>query len=298
MNPSPTTEVFGKGKIWALACALALTTVPSVASAEAASADVSRSESYAAEAFEAYQKKDYQGAVVLYMKALEAAPSADVLFNLAKIYDTKLNDRQLAMSFYRRYIADPGAEPERVRTANARLAELRELEAVANEKPEASSLAAAAGSGEDQKSPPPGANRGAPNGAGEGPKALPPATDSRGLTGMQWAGIATGVVGLGGVVVGTVFGFGAKSDVDTAKQVCSGNTCSTQRGVDAAKDAGTKADVATISFIAGGTLTVVGAILLLAGGGSSASSERPTAHLRLTPYAGPGALGTQVSGRF
>src|SRR5262249_2187183 len=177
MNPSTTTEVFGKAKILALACTLSLATVPSVASAEAASADVSRSESYAAEAFEAYQKKDFQGAVVLYMKALEAAPSADVLFNLAKIYDTKLNDRPLAMSFYRRYIADPGAEPERVRTANARLAELRELEAAANEKPAAASpaAAAAAGSGEDQRTLPSGGSRGGPSGTGENQKTLPPA---------------------------------------------------------------------------------------------------------------------------
>jgi hypothetical protein len=297
MNPSPITEVFGKAKISALACTLALATVPSVASAQAASADVSRSESYAAEAFEAYQKKDFQGAVVLYMKALEAAPSADVLFNLAKIYDTKLNDRPLAMSFYRRYIADPGAEPERVRTANARLVELRDLEAAANEKPAATSPAAATGSGEEQKTLASGGNRGGPSGGGESAKTLPPAADSHGLTGMQWAGIATGVVGLGGVVVGTVFGFGAKSDVDIAKQDCSGNDCRTQRGVDAAKDASSKADVSTIAFIAGGALTVVGTILLIAGG-SSTSTERPTAHVRITPYAGPGSLGTQVSGRF
>src|SRR5947207_14588639 len=188
MNPSPITEVFGKAKILALACILAFATVPSVANAQAASADVSRAEGYAAEAFEAYQKKDYQGAVVLYLKALEAAPSADVLFNLAKIYDTKLNDRQLAMSFYRRYIADPGAEPERVRTANTRLAELRELEATANEKPAATTpaTAAASGGGADQKNPP-GANGGGPSGTGE--KTLPPAADRGGLSGLQWAGI-------------------------------------------------------------------------------------------------------------
>src|SRR4051794_22780210 len=103
MNPSPVTEVFGMAKMLALVGALSLAAVPSVANAEPASPDVTRAESYAADAFAAYEKKDYQEAVVLYLKALEAAPSADVLFNLAKIYDTKLNDRQLAMSFYRRY---------------------------------------------------------------------------------------------------------------------------------------------------------------------------------------------------
>jgi tetratricopeptide (TPR) repeat protein len=289
MNPSPMTEVFGKAKVLALAGALSLVAVPSVANAEPASTDVSRAENYAAEAFSAYEKKDYQEAVVLYLKALEAAPSADVLFNLAKIYDTKLNDRQLAMSFYRRYIADPGAEPDRVRVANARLAELRELEAAASEKPAA--VAATAAVGEQQKGSPPAKSSGP-----GGDSTVPPAAD-HGLSGMQWAGIATGIVGLGGVAVGTVFGFSAKSDADIANQECNGNDCRTQRGVDAAKDAATKADVSTASFIAGGALIAVGTVLLLTGG-SSAPTEGPTANFRITPYAGLGSLGTQVSGRF
>jgi tetratricopeptide (TPR) repeat protein len=265
--------------IFLLAGALSMT-APALAYAEP-STDVSKAEQYAAEAFEAYNNKDYQEAVVLYLKALEAAPSADVLFNLAKIYDTKLNDRELAMKFYRRYIADPGAEPERVRQANTRLAELRELEIAAADKPAQTSPAAA---------PP-------PSGADRGQTSLPPERDRGGLTGMQWAGIATGLVGLGGVAVGTVFGFGAKSDADTAKQECDGNDCRTQRGVDAAEDASTKATISTVSFVAGGALTVLGTILLLAGG-SSSPPQRDTARLSITPYAGQGSLGTQLSGRF
>jgi hypothetical protein len=192
------------------------------------------------------------------------------------------------MSFYRRYIADPGAEPERVRVANARLAELRELEAAASEKPAA--VAATAAVGEQQKAPPTAAK------SGSGDSTVPPAAD-HGLSGMQWAGIATGIVGLGGVAVGTVFGFSAKSDSEIANQECNGNDCRTQRGVDAAKDAATKADISTASFIAGGSLIAVGAVLLLTGG-SSASTEGPRANFRITPYAGLGSLGTQVSGRF
>jgi tetratricopeptide (TPR) repeat protein len=288
MNPSTVTEAFGKVMLLAFACALSIPALPSIANAEPASTDVSHAEGYASDAFEAYQKKDYQEAVVLYLKALEAAPSADILFNLAKIYDTKLNDRQLAMSFYRRYIADPGAEPERVRTANTRLAELRDLEVAANEKPAVVSPAAP---GENNTASP-AADRDGPR-----EKSLPPAAEHHGLTGMQWAGIATGVVGLGGVVVGTVFGLSAKSDADTAKQYCTGNNCSTQRGVDAAKDASSKANVSTVGFIAGGALTVVGVILLLSGG-SSAPADSHAARLSFVPYAGPGSLGTQVSGRF
>jgi tetratricopeptide (TPR) repeat protein len=287
----------GRGKVLAFACALSvsLAVAPSTARAEAGTADVSRAETYAAEAFDAYQKKDYQEAVVLYLKALEASPSADVLFNLAKIYDTKLNDRELAMSFYRRYIADPGADPQRVRTANTRLAELRELEVAAKEKPVGvvAGTAAAGGSGADQKGQPAAGSE--PSGSAADQKSSPKA--DRGLSGMQWAGIATGLVGLGGVAVGTVFGLSAKSDADTAKQECDGNDCRSQAGVDAANDASSKANISTVSFIAGGALTAIGVVLLLSGG-SSGPAERDTAHLRIAPYMGPGSLGTQVSGRF
>lgn len=269
-----------RASILALACGLSLAALSSVANAEAASADVSRAESYADEAFEAYQKKNYQDAVVLYLKSLEAAPSADVIFNLAKIYDTKLNDRELAMSFYRRYIADPGAEPERVRLANTRLGELRELEMAAREKPAATPAATPESKRDEDR------------------KALPPPAERRGLTGVQWAGIATGIVGLGGVAVGTVFGLNARSNADTAKEDCVGNDCRTQRGVDAAKDGAREADISTVAFIAGGALTAVGVILLVVGGGSSAPPERDSARLFVSPYAGPGSLGTQVSGRF
>ena len=54
--------------------------------------DVARAESYAAEAFQAYAEKDYPRAVALYQQALDAAPSADIVYNIARIYDTKLED--------------------------------------------------------------------------------------------------------------------------------------------------------------------------------------------------------------
>jgi hypothetical protein len=114
---------------------------------------------------------------------------------------------------------------------------------------------------------------------------------------MQWAGIATGLVGLGGLAVGTVFGLSAKSDADIANQECDGNACRSQAGVDAANDASNKANVSTVAFIAGGALTTIGVVLLLSGG-SSAPAQHDTAHLRLSPYVGQGSLGTQVSGRF
>jgi tetratricopeptide (TPR) repeat protein len=256
---------------------------PSPAQAEESvvSQDVSRAESYAAEAFEAYSRKDYEEAVVLYLKALEASPSPDILYNLAKIYDTKLKDRDLAMKFYRRYIADPGADPDRVRSANARLAELRELEVAAADQPATA------------MKPPTSAK---PTARERDQRRLPPPDERGGLTGLQVAGLATGLVGVGGVAVGAVFGLSAKSDADVAHEDCEGNSCSTQRGVDAAEEASSKAMISTMAFAAGGVLTAVGTILLVSA--SRAPAERDAASVKIGPLAGPTALGTQLSGRF
>ena len=255
--------------------------LPARADDSATPPDVARAESYAEEAFEAYTRKDYTEAVVLYLKALEAAPSSDIIYNLAKIYDTKLKDRELAMKFYRRYIADPGADPERVREANERLAELRALEAAASEKP---ALAI-------QRQAPQQGSAGQPD-----QRRLPPPDRKSGLSGQQAAGIVTGLIGLGGLGVGTVFGLSAKADADTANEQCDGNDCRTTSGVEAAEDASRKATISTVAFAAGGALTLLGTVLLVTG--SNASPERDSASLRFVPYAGPGSLGTHLSGRW
>ena len=70
---------------------------------EPANSEIARAEAFATEAFEAYERKEYEQAVALYRKALEASPSADIIYNLARIYDSKLKDRQRAVEFYRRY---------------------------------------------------------------------------------------------------------------------------------------------------------------------------------------------------
>src|SRR5687767_2624421 len=93
--------------------------------------NVPLSESYAARAFEAYRQRDYPSAITLYQNALEAAPSADILYNMARVYDVGLRDRTLAIIFYNRYIGDPGAVPKQIETANKRLVELRAAELAA-----------------------------------------------------------------------------------------------------------------------------------------------------------------------
>src|SRR5688572_26634285 len=156
-------------------------------------ADVALSERYAARAFEAYKRRDYQSAIALYQKALEAVPSADVLYNIARIYDQGLRDRALAIRFYSRYIGDPGAIPNRIEVATKRLAELRAAE-----------LAAVA---------PPLAEPPAPTAvvAPQPPPLAPAADDSS--SGLATSAIIAGSVGLVGIGLGVGFGLAAQSDL-------------------------------------------------------------------------------------
>ena len=88
---------------------------------EAGASDVTLAERYAGEAFEAYRVRDYGRAVALYEQALAAAPSPDIVYNIARVYDTGLANRRLAIVYYERYAAAPrrGARSTGVRRASA-----------------------------------------------------------------------------------------------------------------------------------------------------------------------------------
>ena len=270
--------------------AAALLCLPSIALAKekkpadetSVTAGVKEAEKYAAEAYEAYQAQDYSTAVALYLKALDASPSADIVYNVAKLYDTKLKDRQLAMTFYRRYIADPGAEPDRIKTVNERLAELREAELAAETPAESSRTG---------KQP----TRGSSAPAGAGAPAEPPRDD--GLSAVQVTGIVVGVVGLVGVGLGAGFGVAAMSDANTANDDCNGDLCQTQEGVDAAESASTSALISTIGFVGGGSLIVAGTLLAVFGGSSSATAG-DSVSLQVHPVVGPYGSSLQLTGRW
>jgi tetratricopeptide (TPR) repeat protein len=243
--------------------------------------DVARAEGYAADAFEAYARKDYSAAVALYLKALETSPTADMLYNLARIYDGKLKDRQLAIDYYRRYVRDPGAEPTRLRAANERLSQLLELEAISTEAPPVGKRA------ELPSSAPSNDNRApARSNAHEG-----------GITGLHVLGIVALTAGVTGLGVGAGFGLAAKSDDEVAEQFCEGNACRSQRGLDASRDATSAATISTIGFIAGGVLSTLGIVTLLIAS-SDDETERNVASLSLTPLTGPNVVGTQIAGRW
>jgi tetratricopeptide (TPR) repeat protein len=203
---------------------------------------VALAEQKAAQAFAAYEAKSYPEAVALYIEAYQAAPNADMLFNLARIYDTKLGDRPLAINFYRRYIAEPGAVADRIQLANERLALLREAELAATQP-----MARATSEAPAEAAPAP----------------APPVSEptEAGLSTPETIGVITGAVGVVALGVGTGFGVAALSETNTARDLCEGRVCQEQRGIDAAASASDHAAVSTVALVSGGALVAIGAAL-------------------------------------
>lgn len=249
---------------------------PAARAEDSDSTPVERAEQYAADAYNAYSRNDFTAAVALYRKALDAAPSADITYNLARIYDTKLKNRARAIEYYGRYIADPGGEPKRVQAAVERLAVLREQQRIAS----------------GDTLPPPAAGD---------PTRLdaPPPERETGLTAAQLVGTVVGAVGIGAIASGAAFGFAAKSKADVAHTWCDGDECRSQRGVDAAHSASDLALVSTTAFIAGGALVLGGVALLVFGGRSeravSAHTERTQSYSAWIDRRG---FGVQLAGHF
>ena len=236
--------------------------------AEAPASSVSLAERYAEEGYQAYVRQDYRSAVALYLQALDAAPSADIVYNLARVYDLGLHDRPLAIRFYARYVDDPAAVPSRRDTSRQRLAELRAAE--------------------------PAAPRNEPAAPGAPPR---PIDEERGGSATPVLAVAAGALGLVGVGMGVGFGVAAKSDLDVARRYCEGSACTTLRGVRAAQSAARAADVATIGFAAGGTLLALGTVLWLVAD-DEAESARPPGRLRWTPSISPEEVSLGLSGSF
>jgi hypothetical protein len=271
------------GPSLALALTLAFRTTIAIGAEPPASENVHQAESYAAQAYEANSQKEHARAVALYQKAFDAAPSADILYNIARIYDVGIRDRPLAISFYRRYLADPGALSERILKVNQRLRVLREAETAVESVAAADSGARVAAATPD----------GAPA-SGGGPTATPPDYWSTERRAAVIAGGA-GVIGLG---VGVGFTLSAIAENRDAQADCEGDICSSQRGLDASHSARRKAAVATFAFSAGGVLAAAAGVLWLLSPSSDAEPRDKLADLRWTPLATSSRLGVEVAGRF
>jgi hypothetical protein len=227
---------------------------------------VSVAERRAAEAFQAYAKKDYPAAIALYLQAYDAAPSGSILYNIARIYDTKLHDRGQALAFYRRYVADPEAQPELVTVSNQRLRELSHAE-VAPVVHDTAVLSA--------------------------PETVEPRRES--WSALRWTGVAVGAVGLAGIGIGGGYGLAAMSKANVAKGACDGNACTSQVGVDAARNARSLGTVSTVAFVAGGALVAAGAVLYFTSG---ERTSEPRSEVHLEALATTSTASLQVVGRW
>jgi hypothetical protein len=246
--------------------------------------NVTLAERRAAEAFEAYSKGEYPNAVTLYLEAYGASASAAILYNLARIYDTKLDDRAQAIAFYRRYIASVDARPDLSRTARLRLEELETADA-------------SPGSGRSVDLNP-GTPRATKRGGEPVAPPIAPGPESRpGWSTQRWAGVVLGTTGLVGLAVGGAFGLAARSNANTAHQLCDGNVCTSQKGVDASRIGLRDATISNIGFGAGAALLLTGAILFVTGAEGKAESEGGP-NVRLDARADASAWTLQLAGRW
>jgi hypothetical protein len=110
-------------------------------------------------------------------------------------------------------------------------------------------------------------------------------------------GVTLGVIGVGGVVVGGVFGAKARTLYDDAKKLCGGaiDQCPPNQ-LDAAQgkvdDARSAANLSTIGFAAGGALVLTGLVLFV----TAPKSETRT--VSIAPTIGGGTTGLVLSSSF
>lgn len=106
---------------------------------------------------------------------------------------------------------------------------------------------------------PPAAASAPPSPAPSGTPA--PAHEPGGLGTQRIIALAAGGVGVGGVIVGTIFGLKSKSHHDEAAQYCDGNRCTDARGVSAGNAAYSAGTVSTVAMIVGGVGLAAGVTL-------------------------------------
>jgi hypothetical protein len=83
-----------------------------------------------------------------------------------------------------------------------------------------------------------------------------------------WIGVATGAVGLAGIVMGAAFGMRTFSQRDAGNAECGpppGNTYCTKAGIELHAQAQTSATISTVGFVVGGVGLGAGAVMVLLG---------------------------------
>lgn len=287
---SPLDRAIVRASLIACLSIVALLPAQSAQAAPTASAkQIEKAERFAARAFKAYGRKNYRQAVALYNMAYHEAPGANILYNLARIFDLGLRDRTRAIRHYRRFLDHPSATRPQSEYAALRIDELQAIQVT-----ERNALNPAAPAPRSNDDTPPQRSLGASTRGFLAPSPTSPALDAppNAWSARQWAGIATAGVGIASLAVGTHFGLSAYSERDNWREDCVGNVCETEGGVEAARSAYDQANVATIALATGGGLLALGSALFWVG---TTKEKDPSSVALGLPRAG---LGCSVSGRF
>lgn len=264
---------------WAIFAWAGTAALSTSAHAQPSAGDARLAEGLAQEAFDAYDRGELLPAIALYKNAYEASPAAMILFNIANIYDKKVGDKKQALTYYERYLRSSDTEPGLVTRASERVDIIRaELEAARSSQ---------AGRPPPRSVAPPVAP---PTLTLTASPAVPPPVAGRGSR-LRIVGLGVAAAGLGGLSLGGVYGFIAKSKNDRASEMCNGSACPDQRGVTLTDEAHRAARVSTVSFIVGGAL-VAGGIGLFIYAPSRSRERMNRAGIRITP----GLSGVAISG--
>lgn len=148
-----------------------------------------------------------------------------------------------------------------------------------------------------------GTSKPAPRPAPQPPPPVAPQAEGRP---QQIAGVVVGVVGLGGIVVGSIFGVQARARATDTAALCRGVRCINADGVDLIRQSRRDADIATGAFIGGGAALALGVTLFLTAprgpsevppARSSASTHAP-AGVWVGPAVGAGSVGIVGGGSW
>jgi tetratricopeptide (TPR) repeat protein len=252
-------------RVTLLLCA-ALALVPGWAAAEPTGTPAERAQAYADLGYAAYQHEDWNKAIEMYLESYKLSSTADLLFNIAVIYDRKLGNKAMAIEYFRKHNAAADPNPDLVAKAN------RRIESLTHEAPV----------GDTGRS---------------GPTAPPPPPD-RGAN-MRMGGIATATAGVIALGVGIGFGIAAISKMDQAKTAgCDSTGCPNAAAAALERTANSRGNDSTIGVVAGGVLVAAGVTLYVLAPSKPSRTESATATLMLRPTLTPNTAGIGLAGTF
>ena len=260
---------------------------------DAAASAESEAEQLGAQAYELHAAGKDDEAIAAYLKAYDLSNAGAALLNVATIYDRRLHDRARAAEYYRRYLVAPDAESELAEKASARLAALKHDEDAEENAREVGDAAPAA-----PPAPPaagaPTATTSTPPTASAAPGTVEPASNDSWKT----IGLVVGGAGLASVGASLVLGALALVKNRDADMLCNGSVCSSETGVDLARQSGRLATASTITFFAGLALAGGGLTILLAAPKTPGSAPGRAVALTVSPAAATDLAGLDVHGAF